>query len=179
MPLPMGLKDVAKKYSMILNSPEVMSNRHTVQIVDQRILQLIERVDNDDAPDRMAVLYDLFQQVKAAKGRNEAQMYAVLGAMDMEFEKVYHDYAAWKEIRENIDLRRKLIDSEVKVIKDMKAILTAEQAYNLVAKLQAVVLKHVRDPKVLRRINYDFSRLIGEHDLSSSDTIDIEPEEDE
>lgn len=180
MPLSMGLKDVAKKYELILRNGVVMSNRHSVDLIDQRVLQLLERLDNDETPDKLATLYALFQDVKAAKGKNEAAMYAALSAMDIEFEKVYHDYQAWKQIVEILDMRRKLIDSEIKVVKDLKAILTAEQAYNLVAKLQAAVLRHVRDPKTLRRINYDFSRLIGEHNLAqSADVLDGELNEEE
>lgn len=180
MPLSMGLKDVARKYQLILKNGVVMSNRHSVDLIDQRVLQLLERLEKDETPDRLSALYALFQDVKAAKGRNEAAMYAALSALDMEFERVYHDYEAWKQIVEILEMRRKLIDSEIKVVKDLKAILTAEQAYNLVAKLQAAVLRHVRDPKTLRRINYDFSRLIGEHNLNQpGDVLEGEFNDDE
>jgi len=181
MPLPMGLKDIAKKYRMILRNGAVLSNRHSMELLDQRVGQLLERIDQDDTPDRIKALYDLFQDVKAAQGRNEARMYASLNLMDIEFEKVYHDYEAWNQIIEILDMRRKLVDSEVKVIKDMKAILTAEQAKNLVGKLLAVCIEEVRDPKALRRINYKFARLIGENDLEDvdEDVIDLDAEKED
>lgn len=180
MPLSMGLKDIAKKYQVILRNGAVMSNRHSVDLIDQRVLQLLERVDHGDVPERMGALYSLFQDVKAAQGKNEAEMYAALSAMDNVFESVYHDYKAWEQIVEILDMRRKLIDSEIKVVKDLKAILTAEQAKNLVGKLLAVCLEEVKDPKALRRINYRFSKLIGENDLGNvdDDVIDLDAEED-
>lgn len=179
MPLSMGLKDVAKKYQMILKNGTIMSNRYSVDLLDQRIQQLLERIDNDEAPERMAALYALFQDVKANQGKNEAAMYAALSAMDVVMEAAYHDYEAWKQIMEMLDVRRKLIDSEVKVVKDLKAILTAEQAYNMVAKMQAVIMDEVKDPKALRRISYKFARLIGENNLEDAggDILDLETEE--
>jgi len=179
MPLSMGIRDIAKKNLQIMRNGAVMSNRHAVELLDARVQELLERIDHDDAPERMATLYSLFQDVKAAQGRNEAAMYAALSAMDIEFEKAYHDYEAWKQIMEILDNRRKMIDSEVKVIKDMKAILTAEQANSLVGKLLAVIIDEVKDPKMLRRINNKFARLIGENDLNpvQDDVLDLDAEE--
>jgi len=175
----MGLKDIAKKYQVILKNGTIMSNRYSVDLLDQRIGQLLERIDNDEAPERMAALYEIFQDVKRNKGKNEAAMYAALSAMDVIMEAAYHDYEAWKQIMEILDTRRKLIDSEIKVVKDLKAILTAEQAKNMIAKLLAIIMDEIKDPKTLRRITYRFTRLIGENDLQGEPdgVLDLEAEE--
>lgn len=177
MPLSMGLMDIAKRYRKMANDGSLLSNRRAIDVLDGRVLELLERVDHDEAPERLQTLYALFQDVKANKGRNDAAMYAALSAMDIEFEKVYHDYEAWRQIIEVLDVRRKMVDSEAKIIKDMKAILTAEQAYNLVAKVMMVCIDVVKDPKLLRQINARFARIIGEHDLREpADIVDIEAE---
>lgn len=178
MPLSMALMDTAKKYRQMQEDGRILSNRDAINVIDSRILQLLDRVDHDDAPDRMKVLLGLWEQTMDAKTRrNDAEFYACLSALDAEFGRAYHDYEGWRQIMEILDTRRKMVDSEVKVIKDMKAILTAEQAYNLVAKLLAAIIDVVKDPKALRQINYRFSRIVGEHRLEEhADVVEMEAE---
>lgn len=174
MPLSMGLKDTAKKYALMMQDRRVMSHRSAIDVIDARVLELMERVDADEAPERMRRLCRLWADLKEARRNEKAgDVASILGAMDAEFEKAYHDYAAWEQITELFDLRRKLVDSEIKVVKELKAILTAEQAYKLVAKLLAVCIRVVKDPKQLRQINYEFSKIIGEHDLPTAEVVNL------
>lgn len=178
MPLNMSLKKTAKKYAEMMNDGELLSNRNALKVIDARILQLMDRIDVEDAPDRMKNLYGLWQELQEADRRGKKNDVVVLTVqINAEFEKAYHDYKAWEQAMEVFDLRRKMVDSEVKVIKDMKAILTAEQARNLVVKLLAVCIREVKDPRVLKRINYAFSRIIGEDKMEPVEMIDAEVEE--
>ena len=82
--------------------------------------------------------------------------------LDDLFEKARTDYEAWNQMMMALDLRRKMVESEVKVLKEIKAIMTAEDAYELTAKLLAAVMRVVEDPKKLKQVQYEFTRLIGE-----------------
>lgn len=90
--------------------------------------------------------------------------------IDAEFEAAYHDYAAWQQMFEALDLDRKMVESEVKIAKDMKAILTAEDAYELAAKLLASIIQAASElilednirARFLKRIEYEFAKLIGD-----------------
>jgi len=177
----MAIKKIALRYSEMLESGQVLSNRHAISIMDERITQLLERIDVEEAPARVKNLYALWQDLKSAKRRKDQNAIVHLEKqIDAEFEKAYHDYAAWEQMFEIFDIRRKHVEGEVKMIKEMEAILTAEQAYALVAKLMNVCIRHVRDVKVLRRINADFSRIIGENDLREpADIVEVEAEEDD
>ena len=88
-----------------------------------------------------------------------------------EFEKAYHDYAAWNQVFTALDLDSKMVEKEAKIAKDLHAILTAEDAYKLVAKVQAAIISSInQEPEVpdrvkahfLKRIEYEFTRIIGE-----------------
>ena len=78
-------------------------------------------------------------------------MVKIEAALDAEFEKAYHDYAAWKQMFEALALDSKMVESEVKIVKEIKAIITAEDAYELSAKLLAAVMRVVDDPKKIGR----------------------------
>lgn len=181
MPKPMALKKTAQRYAEMMENGNLLSNRNTIEIMDGRIMQLLERVDVDDAPDRVRNLYTLWEDLHAAQKRKDGnQVIVITAAMDAEFEKAYHDYAAWKQLFEIFDIRRKHVEGEVKIIKDMKAILTAEQARTLVAKLLGVCIRLIGDQKLLKKITYEFSRIIGEDRVrDDADVLDVEVDEDE
>jgi hypothetical protein len=95
-----------------------------------------------------------------------------------QFEKAKKDYAAWQQMILAIDLDRKLVESEVKVVKEIKAILTAEDAYEMIAKILAIILRIFPDDKAkLKQVQYEFTRLIGEQPIDiSAPVVDVEAE---
>jgi hypothetical protein len=155
---------LAAKYNQMQKDGRVLSNRQAIDVVDTRIIQLLERIDVDDAPDRMEKLLSLWEEFTEAhdSGRTveEAQTRAQLAK---EFEKAYHDYQAWKQMFEALDLRRKMVESEVKVLMQIKAIITVEDAYEMNAKMLAVTMRVIGDdPKKMKQVQYEYAKLIGE-----------------
>jgi hypothetical protein len=72
---------------------------------------------------------------------------------------------------EAIDIDRKLVESEVKIIKDIHAVLTVEDAYELTAQLLGAIIsttqgmENIPDPvklHFLKRIQYEFTRIVGD-----------------
>lgn len=157
------LTRLAAKYNAMMQDGRVLSNRKSIEIVRARIQQLAERIDLNEAPDRLAKLYGLWGKYEELrKGGRETEARLIEAEIDGEFDKVYHDYAAWKQMFEALDLDRKMVESEVKVLTQIKAIITVEDAYELSAKLLAAVMKIETDPKKLKQVQYEFTRLIGE-----------------
>jgi hypothetical protein len=90
--------------------------------------------------------------------------------MDVIFERVYHDYAAWRQIFEALDLRGKSTEREVKVLEKIKAIMTVEDGYRLAAKMLAASMRVIGDnPSKLKELQYEYSRLIGESSDSAGE----------
>lgn len=163
------LTRLAAQYNKMNKDGRVLSNRATIDIIDTRIMQLLGRIDQDEAPDRLANLSKLWETYKECVDGNRS-MEAVLARkqIDEEFKKAYDDYMAWRQMFEALDLRGKSVEREVKVLKEIKAIMTAEDAYELSAKMLAAVMRVVNDdPKKLKQVQYEFSRIIGE----SSDLV--------
>lgn len=166
------LTRLAAKYNQMQTNGNLLSSRAAIGLIDQRITQLLERIDFDEAPDRTAKLYGLWNEYLDADGVDAAVLKKKISD---EFEKVYHDYQAWTQIFSALDLRGKTVEREVKVLTSIKAIMTAEDGYELAAKMMAAVMRVIGDdPKRLKQVQYEFTKLIGE----SSDLVTAGLDED-
>jgi hypothetical protein len=105
---------------------------------------------------------------------NEVEATLTKKEIDEQFEAAREDYMAWEQMFNALDLDRKMVDSEVKVAKEIQAILTAEDAYELVAKLLASVIQVVNDPNQLKRIQYEFTRIVGDTPVGKDGVVDAE-----
>lgn len=142
-----------------------------MEIIRTRVQQLADRIDLNEDPMRLSKLMKLWSEYGDARRTGdelEARKISIL--ISAEFEAAYHDYASWQQMFEALDLDRKMVESEVKIAKEMKAILTAEDAYELAAKLLAsiieaassIILDDATRGKFLKRIQYEFARLVGD-----------------
>lgn len=156
------LTRLAAAYNRQVNNGVVLSNRAAVDIIDIRIRQLLERVDVKEAPNRVSKLYELWMELKETVAGSTERMLAEK-ALDEAFERVYHDYKAWEQIFDALDLRGKTTEREIKALREIKAIMTAEDGYQLAAKMMAAVIRVIGDdPKKIKQVQYEFSRIIGE-----------------
>ena len=163
---------LASKYREIQRNGNVLSNRAAIDIVDTRVRQLLERVDIGEAPDRVVKLYALWQEYREALAeRREGEAMTLRVEIDKAFEAVYHDYKAWEQVFGALDVSRKMVESELKILKEIKAIITAEDAYELAAKLLAASMNVIgEDPKKLKRLQYEYTRIIGERSDLAGET---------
>jgi len=178
------LTRLAAKRNQMIKDGVLLSNREAVNILDRRMQELLDRIDTNQAPNRVLNLYKLWKKVRELEAHgSDLETLKYKRLIDEEFEKAYHDYAAWQQMFEVLDLRRKMVESEVKVVKDIQAMLTAEDAYSLVADIFAAIVrvstKFNLEPQVLKAIQYEFTRIIGEEPVredggAGRDTIDIE-----
>lgn len=157
------LTRLAAKYLEMKTDGRLLSNRQAINIIDERIVQLLERIDVDEAPDRVLKLYNLWQDYQTARRDHQTTTANTLAdKIDDEFDAVYHDYKAWEQMFTALDVRRKHVESEVKILREIHAVMTAEDATELTAKLFAAVISAVDDPQVIRRIQYEFARITGD-----------------
>ena len=169
------LTRLAAKYNQMKTDGRILSNRHSIEIIRHRVEQLIERIDANDAPDRLNKIHRLWGvfSEQYSKGNNiDATL--TMKEIDDQFAAAREDYLAWEQMFHALDLDRKMVDSEVKVAKDIQAILTAEDAYELVAKLLGSVIQVVDDPNQLKRIQYEFAKIVGDTPVGKDGAVDAE-----
>jgi hypothetical protein len=169
------LTRLAAKYNEMKTDGRILSNRHSIAIIRHRVEQLIERIDKNDAPDRLNKLNKLWKEMRGFEAiGNIVEATLTKKEIDEQFEAAREDYMAWEQMFNALDLDRKMVDSEVKVAKEIQAILTAEDAYELVAKLLASVIQVVNDPNQLKRIQYEFTRIVGDTPVGKEGAVDAE-----
>jgi hypothetical protein len=170
---------LADRYAKMIRDGRVLSVRSSIEVIRGRIQQLAQRIDFDDDPDRLNKISELWDEYLDAKHTGHSSEVVKLEfQIANQFEKAKKDYAAWQQMILAIDLDRKLVESEVKVVKEIKAILTAEDAYELIAKILAIILRIFPDDKAkLKQVQYEFTRLIGEQPIDiSAPVVEVEAE---
>lgn len=169
---------LASKYTELTENGRFLSNQQSMEIVRARIQQLADRIDRNDRPERLRVLRELWVEFwEADEAGDNLERLKIKGQIDAEFDAVYHDYMSWQQMFDALELDRKMVESEVKIAKDLKAILTAKDAYELAAKLLAAIIEAANsmifDPQIrgrfLKRIQYEFARLVGDRSFSEDD----------
>lgn len=183
---------LSAKYQEMMKNGRVLSNRHSIEIIRDRVMQLMERIDENDAPDRLNTLEKLWEKYKAQKEAGQSVEAIITAAeIDTAFAAARTDFAVWNQMLQLLDLDRKMVESEVKIAKEIKAIITAEEAFELVAKLMASIFSSVNSMEtfsihdkgiLLKRIQYEFTRIVGDNigeefeegiGASVGETIDI------
>lgn len=163
------LTRLASKYVEMRKDGRILSNRASLEVVRGRIAELLERLGKNQFPDQLETLRKLWKEYRA-KG-DTLEGIKVRNELDAAFEAIYHDYMGWSQVFEALDLDSKMVEREAKVAKDLHAILTAEDAYKLTAKLLgsmvAAVQQQVEIPdrvkaQLLKRVEYEFTRIVGE-----------------
>ena len=167
------LTRLAAKMNEMKKDGRVLSNRDSIEIISMRMSQLAERVDHNDAPDRLDKIFKMWTELRELELNNKlAEAIMVKQKIDAEFNKAREDYKIWEQMMHATDIRRKLVESEVKILREIQAIMTAEDAYNMVAELLAAVIESVNDPNTLKRIQHAFTRIIGDTPIGREDEID-------
>lgn len=167
-----ALTRLASKYQEMMKNGRLLSNRHSIEIIRDRVVTLFERLDENDAPDRLALIEKLWERYKIQKdsGQN-VEMVITAAQIDKAFDAARTDFAVWNQMIQLLDLDRKMVESEVKIAREIKAIMTAEEAMEMVAKLMASIFSAVNSMTtisihdkgvLLKRVQYEFSRITGD-----------------
>lgn len=157
------LMQLAAKNAMLQKNGIYLSNKDSINIVRRRVEQLLERIDENEAPDRLKNLFKLWTQYKRELISNPAQAVFTMALIDHEYEKAYHDYASWEQMFNALRIDKELIESEVKIARELHAIMTAEDANEMIAQIFAIIMNVEQgDHKKLKRYQYEFTRLIGD-----------------
>ena len=166
-PLMKRSNEIATKYVEIQTDPNAQTLRPLHSILNARLMVLMGRAGIGDSSSRMENIVQLWIRFKKWHPNlnqyfHGAEPIKAFKALDAELEATVHDYAAWNEIYRLIDEKRKVSESEMKILKDMKALISADDAFNLVAQVLAAVTKGVDDPRKLEEIRYELAILIGD-----------------
>jgi hypothetical protein len=73
-----------------------------------------------------------------------------------------NDYAAWGEVINLFEQRRRLVADERKRLVEMNQVITAERAMLLVGAIIDIIKRNVEDRKILANISRDINTIVEE-----------------
>lgn len=142
-------RDLRRAYEKAVTDETLLCLRDDFALLEARLMQLLETMDKQPQPSWPAIFaaIDRAEQSGSVEelrelARNQASAQIVLDA-------------AWAEVRGIIQERSKIASAEVRRLESLHQMLTKEQALRFVARLVAVVTKHVADQGTLMAIKHD------------------------
>jgi hypothetical protein len=177
--------NLAQKYLDIKANPEYASLAPLDTIITGRLMELVERVAKEDYPNRIEEFFKAWDDFKRTHPMIEQYFHTdsakkAYNRLEELRDANFHDYEAWKQIIQLADEKRKLSESRMKILKDMKALMSADEVYELSAKLLASVTKVIDDPRIIQAIRYEFAKILGDGHIEEppkggGEVIDLEP----
>jgi len=164
--------NLASKYIEMGKNGPLVSNTKVLTILDDRLVQLLDRIAENYSDQRIKKITGAWEDLKTSvpglrmwvKEQPTAQK--AFGTLDSEVNKAYHDYESWNQVKEFMNLRAKVAKDQMSILKDARAMITAEDAYELSAQLLAAVVKVLGDDpngaKLIKSIHGEFARILGE-----------------
>lgn len=148
------------RYQEALDDEALLHLHEEIALLDARLAELVERVDAAESGRAWAELAFAWQDV--ANSRGDAILFAsAVAKLGHIIERGNTDYAAWQEVADLVERRRKLAESERKRHIEMQTSIRVDQAMLLVQSLVASVREHVTDRNILAALQADILRIIG------------------
>ena len=151
--LPAGLND---RYEKALSNPQLISLRHELALADGRLTEIAEKL-KDDAPAKWRRFKVAAEQVIQALNSKKSSALAV-EALQAALEEAPSD-AVWDEWIKVSEHRRRLSETEGRLLSQSSNMWTAEQAMSFVASITHLLVKHIPDKVLLSTIGQEI-RLI-------------------
>lgn len=154
---------LAAEYERAAHDPEPLALRYELAIVDVRIHDLLGRVEVGEAGRLWRQARAAWQTMKhvQAEGRPLMQTRAAR-ELDGLLAQAVGDDAAWHEILQLIEQRRKLVEAEAKRLVAMQQVMTAEEAMRWVDTVVAILTRHIADRETLQKISRDLNALVSD-----------------
>lgn len=153
---------LAARYHEAEADPDLLNLRGEISLTDTRLADVLARVDTGESGRLWRTLRETHTAlIRARVDRDDAAVQVHMRALGDLIGKGFADTVAWSEIAGLIDQRRRLVESERKRLIDMQQMLTVERAMALLGAVVEVVRRHVTDPKALRAVAEDLTRLIA------------------
>jgi hypothetical protein len=151
-------------YEASRNAPDILRLHDEIATCDARLMDLFRKLESGETANTWQTLKDLSAAFVAQREAAELEaMQKTIGAIIAEIEKGGGEFAAWREINGQLEMRRRLVESEARVQLNLSANLTYETVGLFYAALTAAV-KEEAPPDVVQRIQAKFYAITERHD---------------
>lgn len=162
-------KDLGEKVIEASKDPDLLSLRNEIKLLDARLMQLIERVEEGGATTNWTDINTAWKTLQRSQGDPDATAAAIQSIQDI-IARGLHDSMIWVDIRAVISDRGKLVRVEARRLVDMRQTITSERALALVLAMADIVMgeltEYREDGKVVddvlqKKIAYQIRLLVN------------------
>jgi hypothetical protein len=157
---------LAAKVDAAANDPQLLEHRAEIALVEVRVGELLAAVGETGST---RLWKDVDAKLKAIKSAAATpagvqRMRQTLVELEDVVRAGLSASATWDELRETLELGRRLREAESKRMKDAQEVIATGFALGMMRDLVLSVKAHVTDPQAIARISTDFARITGRRD---------------
>lgn len=141
------VEHLLEKYNRLLGSPNLLSLASELALVSTRTEQLVSQLENADM---------VGATVRLRAAADKIQRGVISGVMATVHEGIFDMRAAldpinaqewtWHQVQENLELARRLSDSERKWLTHAEQTVPVQQVLELIVAVQRITMKYIKDP---------------------------------
>jgi hypothetical protein len=145
-------KKLRRIFARSFEDRELMRLRNDLAIVATRLVELIQSLNSGQSGTLWKRLRKKYRELRRSRP-NTAKFTKAINEIGELIECGSSNDAIWKEIGQQIELRRRLLDSETKRSLVADQVMTAERVLMMGDVIATVIRTHVKDRQTLQKIS--------------------------
>ena len=155
---------LALRFEEALEDPELTSLGSELALVDTRLGDLLQQLENAGSPEIWESTKEIMQEALTAANRDDPVEAAVLLEQGLIYiRQLTGETETWSQVLKAVEQRRKLASEERKREDQLEATMTAKQAMTFVAALKIAIREEVTDEGLRLKIGDRLAQLLGSH----------------
>lgn len=150
---------MAADYQAAQADPDLLSVRNDIALIDARLADVLARVDTGEAGALWTAARDAYK-VFTENAADLVKAKAALSELGDILLRGQGDWAAWREIGDLLEQRRRAVESESKRERELDQAIPVARVLLLFGALGGIIATHVKDTDARNSIQAEFSRLI-------------------
>lgn len=153
-------KGMAERYEEALRDPNLTSLTAEIALTDLRVGDLLSAIGGTGNAKLWGEARKMLNDFKAGK-TTAAAAGAVIRNLDALVDEGLTTATSWDELRDTLDLRRKLVETETRRMRDLHQLIDLRTAIAMMTQLVNEVTTRVSDPAVRAALSAHFARFVG------------------
>lgn len=142
-------KSIAESYEESLADPRLVELREDIALWEARIQLLCRKLKVRESTSQALTVLQKLSKFKRLVGSGEMDYPRLVERVEANLKSQYDEGKAWEELHKATEIKRRLVASESKRLKDLNAVLTMEQTLALLATIAREVKKYLTPEDLL------------------------------
>lgn len=156
--LPTHLQEIAQQAA---ENADLLNMAPGIQLTDTRIVELLGKLENGAGRDAWRNMRIFLESLEAAmEDEDQHLIHQNLRQMRELIWSQLREHGIWEEVYQNLELRRKLVDTESKRREKAATVLSADQVLTFMHQVALILRRHVTDMQTLALIGSDLQALM-------------------